>query len=358
MHIINRVALIIISFAGLVACKEVTQAPTAEVARPAKIFTVQAPGSNQVRSFPGEVQATDEAELAFRVSGELVEFPATRGLRVSQGDLLARIDPSDFEAALQTAQAQYDLAKAQFDRAEELVARQLVSQADYDQKEAMVKVRQASLTRARNNLDYTRIFAPFDGVVARQVAENYESVSAGQVILVLQTGEMIDVIVARVERKANNQPPPVKVRFDSVSDQVFDATYKEHETQADPATLTYKVTFSLPAPGEINILPGMTATLSADLSHLFVGESTGLLAPIEAVFAAEDEAVDSPTRYVWRLDPETMRANRVGVTVGSLTGDSIVVLDGLDPGDMIVAAGVHSVHENMLLRVMSREAGL
>ena len=91
---------------------------------------------------------------------------------------------------------------------------------------------------------------------------------------------------------------------------------------------------------------------------LFGGESEGHLVPIEAVFAAEDEALESETRYVWKVDSETMRASRQGVRVGSLTGNNIVVLEGIESGDMIVSAGVNSVLENMLLRKMSREAGL
>ena len=350
----------------LAACKEEAPVAGPEVARPAKLYTVEGPGSNYLRSFPGEVQATDQAELAFRVSGELVEFPATRGLQVKQGDLLARLDPADFQAAVASAQAQYDLAKAQFDRAAELVERQLIAQADYEKNEAMMKVRQSSLTQARNDLDYTGIYAPFDGVVARRMAENFESVSAGQVVLILQTGDMVDVIVdvpesilARVERRPVNQrPDPVQVRFDSVSDAQYEAFYKEHETQADQATLTYKVTFSLPSPEGVNILPGMTATIIADLSSLYEGESAGFQVPIEAVFAAEDQPIDADTRYVWKVNPDTMRASRQGIRVGSLTGDRIVVLEGIATGDIIVAAGANAVQENMLLREMSREAGL
>ncbi len=353
-------------FLQLAACTEEPPEAGPEVARPAKIFSVEAADSNYLRTFPGEVQATEEAELAFRVAGELAEFPATRGQQVSQGDLLARLDPADYRAALSRAQAEYDLAKAQFDRAAELIERQLIAQADFEKAEAIMKVRQSALTRARNDLDYTSIYAPFDGVVARRLAENFESVGAGQVVLVLQTGEMVDVtvdvpesIVARVERRpANQRPDPVQVRFDSVSDQQYDAYYKEHETQADQATLTYKVTFSLPRPEGVNVLPGMTATVIADLSRLYEGESGGLQVPIEAVFAAEDLPIDSDTRFVWKVNPETMRASRQGVRVGSLTGDRIVVLEGIAAGDMIVAAGVNAVHENMLLREMSREAGL
>ena len=96
-------------------------------------------------------------------------------------------------------------------------------------------------------------------------------------VLILQTGKMVDVIVdipesivARVERvRAERQPNTVQVRFGSTSDRTYTAHYKEHETNADPATLTFKVTFSLPAPDDLNVLPGMSATVIADLSGLF-----------------------------------------------------------------------------------------
>ena len=366
MKRIPKLLTLLVSGILLAACSDDHPPVMEEVTRPAKLYTVEGPGAQHLRSFPGEVRATDEAELAFRVSGELVEFPASRGLKVEQGDLLARLDPTDYQAELEHATAQYNLAKSQLDRVSGLVEKQLISQADYDTRKAEYIVSQSALTRAQSNLDYTSIHAPFDGRVASLTAENFETVAAGQVVLVLQTGNMVDVIadvpesiIARFQRsQAQQNPRPVNVRFDSASDDLYEAWYKEHETQANSATLTYKVTFSLPTPEDITILPGMTATLVADLSRIFEGDSDNYLVPIEAVFAAEDEDVNSPIRYVWKIDPQTKRAHRAEVTVGSLTGDSIVILSGLEGGDTVVAAGVNAVYENMPLRPLSREAGL
>ena len=348
------------------ACSQEPPPPASEHSRPAKMFTVEEPGANLIRSFFGEVSASDEAQLAFRVSGELVELPGTRGKQVKQGDLLAKLDPRDFQAAVNQASAQARLAQTQFDRAAELIDRQLVSQAEYDQREARAKVTANDLVRAENNLSYTEIFAPFNGVIAQQLIENYESVAAGQVTLILQTGERIDIIVdvpesiiARVQRRPPEESRRgVKVRFDSVGTDVYDAEYKEHEATADPATLTYKVTFSLPVPMGINILPGMTATVIADLSGLYSESRQGFLLPVEAVFSAEDEPADSGGKYIWKVDPDTMRTVRQKVRVGALTGTSIIVYEGVDTGDRVIAAGVHSVLPDMLVRPMERERGL
>ena len=166
-------------------------------------------------------------------------FPPTEASLVQQGDLLARLDPSDYQATVNQTRAQYDLAVAQFKRAAELIDRQLVSQSEYDQRDALMKVRKSNLTQAQNNLEYTHLIAPFDGVVARRMAENFENVAAGQVVLILQTKKMIDVtvdvpesIVARVERvRAERQPKSVQIRFGSSSDRTYAAEYKEHEDQ-------------------------------------------------------------------------------------------------------------------------------
>jgi len=353
-------------FVLLIACSKPEPPPLPEVARPAKLFTVVGPNEMMMRSFPGEVQASEEANLAFRVKGKLIEFPANRGIQVKQGDLLARLDPSDYRAIVNQAQAQYDLAVAQFKRASELIDRQLVSRAEYDQREALMKVRKSNLTQARNDLEYTRLIAPFDGVVARRMAENFENVTAGQVVLILQTKKMIDVIVdipesivARIERvRAERQTKSVQVRFGSTSGHTYTAEYKEHETDADPATLTFKVTFSLPAPDDLNVLPGMSATVIADLSDLFSEKTAATLVPIESVFSAEDQPLDADQQQVWVVDPESMRTSRRNVTVGQLTGQNIAILDGLEPGELIVAAGVNAVQEGMWVRPLERERGL
>lgn len=361
------VFLIVASLLLVTACSRPAPPPPPEVARPAKIFTVEGPDALLIRSFPGEVRASDVADLAFRVGGELIEFPAGRGIEVRQGDLLARLDPSDYRAALNQARAEYDLSVAQFKRSAELIGRQLISQADYDQRLAIMKVAESNLERAQNNLDYTQLFAPFDGVVARRLAENFESVSPGQVVLIIQTIKMIDVlvdvpesIIARVERtQSNRDPQPVQVRFGSDTDRTFTAHYKEHETEADVATLTYKVTFSLPVPDDLNVLPGMSATVTADLSRLFKEEAAHMtLVPIEAVFSAEEEPLDSEFKQVWVVDPESMRASRRDVVVGQLTGSKIVIRDGLEEGEMIITAGVNAVTEGMWVRPIEREQGL
>ena len=102
--------------------------------------------------------------------------------------MLARLDPSDYQAAVNQAQADSTTWPWRSSTApRNWLDRKLISQAEYDQRLALKKVHKSDLTRATNNLDYTQLFAPFDGVVARRLSENFESVAAGQVVLILQT---------------------------------------------------------------------------------------------------------------------------------------------------------------------------
>lgn len=349
------------------ACSRSEPPPRPEVARPAKLFTVQGPGELMLRSFPGEVRASDVADLAFRVSGRVIELPAARGMEVKKGDLLAQLDPDDYQAVVNQMQAQYDLALAQFNRAAELIDRRLISESEYDERLALMRVRKSNLTTARNDLEYTSLVAPFDGVVSRRNVENFENVLAGQTVLVMQTQTMIDIsvdvpesIISRLERRApsERQENPVQVRFGS-REEVFTAYYKEHESEADPATLTFRVTFSMPAPEGSNILPGMSATVIADLAPLYRREAKDTtVIPIEAVYSKETEPLDAEERHVWVVDPETMRATDRRVVVGPVSGGRVAVLSGLEPGELIIAAGVSAVEEGMLIRRLQRERGL
>lgn len=348
------------------ACSRSEPPPAPEVARPAKLFTVEGPDAMMIRSFPAEVRASEEADLAFRVRGRLVELPATRGMRVEQGQLLARLDPADYETAVDQAQAQYDLSLAQFNRAAELIDRQLISQSDYDNLLAQRRVAQANLTTAKNNLDYTSLVAPFDGVIATRDVENFENVLAGQVVMELQTEQMLDLVFNVPESiisRLNRQNPKsgeedIRVRF-GASEREYEAFYKEHESNADPATLTFRVTATMPTPTDSTILPGMSATVVANLSSLYREEaSTMTQVPIEAVYSAESEPLDADYRHVWVVDPETMRATDRRVGVGPITGELIMINEGLEAGEVIIAAGVNSVEEGMLVRPMQRERGL
>ena len=356
-------ALCLLLTLGLAGCGEApTTVDTKPLVRPAKIFQVADPSLTALRNFPAEVEANTDSELAFRVSGQIIEFPVKAGNEVSRGQLLARLDPKDFKLRLDDAQARYDLAVSQFERAKTLLAKKLAPQSNFDEAKANLAVALSSLNTTKADLEYTYLRAPFDGTVARVMTQIHENIQAKQTILELQSRDRVDVsiqipedIISRVKKDSNYQPT---VTFDSHPDEQFLVTVKEWDTQADPTTLTYKVVFSMPTPTSFNVLPGMTANIVIDLAQITDYDQQSFLLPVESVFSGEGSAAASGQRFVWKMDPQSFKVTRTEVTVGEIRSGGIVILDGIAPGDQIVAAGVHFLEDGMQVRPWDREGGL
>ena len=117
------------------ACGE-EPTPPAPLVRPIKILELRDPGLAFEVDFPGEVFAVRSADMAFEVSGRLVEFPVIEGQRVDEGQLLARLDSRDFRNGLAAARAERDRARVMRDRVAEAAAAGAVSQQDLSDAQA------------------------------------------------------------------------------------------------------------------------------------------------------------------------------------------------------------------------------
>ncbi len=340
----------------------VSDEKSADLIRPAKIFTVADPSTQAIRNFPGEVEANADSKLAFRVSGQVIDFKVKPGTTVKKGDIIARLDPKDFELQIDDKQARYDLAKSKFDQAKLLLDRKLGSQAGYDEAKANLGVALSSLKVAKSDLEYTNLRAPFSGNISKVFIEKFDHIQAKQSIVHLQTRDLVDIsiqipenIFSRIDKDATHNPTVI---FDSHPDEEFLATIKEFDTQADPSTLTYKVVFSLPTPESFNVLPGMSANIRIDLSQIIKYNVKQFIVPVSSVFSPEDKTLESHKKFVWKLDPNSNKVTRVEVEVGELKSNGIQVLSGITSGDKIVSAGSHFLTEGMEVRPWNREKGL
>ena len=224
--------------------------PVEEVqAQPVKLYTVDSMVEGRLRHYPGKVVATEGSELAFRVSGQLEQLPVRAGEEVKKGQLLAALDPADFRNQLADRQAQYDLADSQYQRSISLFERGVISEAQFDEIKAKRRQAQAALSLARDNVNYTRLKAPYAGTVARTYVENYQFLQAKEPILYLQGNKNIDIEFAVSERfftniRQDGEDYQPELRFEGAPDKVFKASYKEHEASADDRTQTYIITLT------------------------------------------------------------------------------------------------------------------
>lgn len=343
----------------LTACSE--SAPTAKdnavPARPVKWITVADPAGKRLRQFPAVLEASEVAQLTFRVSGELKQLPVHAGSHVQQGELVAKLDPTDYQLVVDQAKARYQLASSQYQRSKNLVAQGLMSEAQFDEVSSQLAVAKSNYETAQANLRYSELRAPFSGTIAHLYVENYENIQAKQPIATLQISDAIDVSIqvpenlfAKVSRQPDYQPVVI---FDAAPDQHFSASLKEWDTQADPATNTYKVVLTMAKPEDLNVLPGMSATVVVDLRKVIQNSDQAIVIPASAVFSP----TDGGKHYVWRVTANNT-VDKVAVEVGPMSNEGIEIRAGLNPGDKVVIAGVHQLQNGQQVREWTRERGL
>jgi membrane fusion protein, multidrug efflux system len=328
------------SLALVAACGRPPDGVTGPPPRVVETLLLGSPELPVRRQFPGEVRADQRAELAFLVSGPLVELPIQEGQFVEAGTLLARIDPRDFENERAGRRSDRDEARAQFDRIERAFASGAVTAAERDQSRARFQVADAELALAEKRLDDTELLAPFPGRIARRFVENFQTAQTGEPILLLEDITRLEVRIQLPEQDVVRLPAGQSllgaevgtVTFEVLPGRQFPVTVKELETRADPRTNTYRVVLSLPRPEEGNVLPGMSASF---VPHDEVVEIRSMhFLPVEALQATPDRS-----SFVWLLDPEQSTVQRRSVRIGGLSGHTVQVLEGLSEGDRVVTAG-------------------
>ena len=346
--------------------------PERKVVRPVKIMTIMSSEEAFKRKFPGKVRASKRVELAFQVGGPLIELPIEEGQNVKRRQLLARVDPRDFQTNLRNAeggmgkaQAALQLSKKEYERVVRIRKKDpgAVSQAMVDRRregvnkaEADIQSLKAAVDAAKDQLSYTYLRAPFSGVISRRYVDNYQEVRAKQPIVSLDDISSLEILVdvPEIVMASVREGGPVKAvaEFAAAPGRQFPLTIKEYATRADPRTQTYQVTLQMPRPKGINILPGMTATVHGS-PPVKERSADQFVIPAIAVFA--DEAGIS---HVWVVDEGTMKVNKRKVTTGDLTGtDSIQILEGLQSGEKIAITGVAQLREGMQVRDLSELEG-
>ncbi len=329
--------------------------PEPAVVRPLKTMVIASPFSAAGRNYPGKVRANEEVNLAFQVSGQLIELPVRKGQDVVKGEPLGRLDPRDFENNLATRQAALNSAREDYERLKSLAERGMAADKETIDSKSVYDAAVAEVNIAQKAFDDTRLYAPFAGVIADTFVDNFQNVSAKQPVLSLQDVASVEIVVGvPEERVARSTKGKDKDRyrfvasFEYLPGREFEVAVKEFSTEADPVTQTYEATFVMPAPEDAVILPGMTVTVREYQRAPDTSEDIAYAVPIDAV-----PIDDQGSYFVWMVKEAADgvgTVHRTDVTVGKMVKDDILVLEGLNQGDRIALAGVHLLQEGQQVR--------
>ncbi len=321
-----------------------------EVIRPIPAMKVGEIQKVSGRKFPGKAKATQEVNLAFDVGGKLIERPVDIGDSVKKGDVIARLNPRDFKAKVKSTKAEVKKAKQNFERGKELIKKGFISQREYDRLEAAVDVAEADLDVAQKALSDSVLKAPFDGHISNLYVENYQAVLSKKIIARLLDTSQIEMVVQVPENLISkvSYMEDIQVTFDSFPDTALAATIKEVSNEASQTTRTYPVTLIMQQVDGIEILPGMAGSASGTL--VMPGADEGLeqlVVPIQAVFTPDTKKQD----HVWVINEKTGKVRLRAVQTGQLTQFGIQIVDGLQTGEWIAIAGIHTLREDQTVRI-------
>ena len=348
-----KLYLVAIPFSfALFACGDSNQVALEKPLRPVRTMKIELPDSGLVMQYAAVVDASQKADLSFKVSGELIEVLVKQGDEVKKGQVLARLNDKDIRLVLSEAQSTFDKAKADYDRGTNLAERNVISKADMDKLKAQFLTGSTQLEGAQNDLDYTNLIASFDGVIAKKYTENYQEVNAKQPIFALHNIREVHLkinvpesVIIQIPR--NDASRTTVAIFDEIPDQEFPATFKEVSLQADEVTKTYEVTFSMASPLGHTILPGMTAVLLGTKRLTAADDKKKFFLPSNSVLK------DSNGNYVFIVEPLDESKGvikKAPIKIGEITSKGIEVFSGVSSGQNLVTAGVSKISDGMIVK--------
>lgn len=312
-----------------------------------------------IEAFAGEVRARLEPELAFRISGKVIARRVETGSRVQAEQILAELDPQDvglhlqaMQAQVAAAQANLELVRAERDRYQQLLDKQMVSRSNFDSAhnqfkngQARLKQAQAELEAAKNQTQYAQLRAPYAGVITRANVEAGQVVAAGQTVFVLAVDGEREVSFSIPEHIIDRfvLGQPVEVELWSQSNQRLTGEVRELAPAADPRSRTYAARVALHS--------SVSAAELGQSARVYVNADTlaQLAVPLSAVNAEHNQA------YVWVVDLATQTIARRDVQTGAYTQTTVPIISGLQVDDWIVVAGVHLLQEGQQVRAVDRD---
>lgn len=350
-----QIMLLLVTTLALAACEKPQENPAAP--RPALVMTMQEGNHVIASGIVGEIKPRYESAQGFRVAGKIIARTVEIGAQVKKGQVIAKLDSTDANLAVQANQANIAaaaadlvLAQANLERQRQLKDKKFISAAALDQYETAAKAAQARLQQTKaqtqvsgNQSRYTTLTADRDGVVTMIRAEPGQVVEAGEVVVQIIDTKALEVQIPVPESRMAQLTlkAQAKMRLWVNREKNYTVNVREIAPAADPVTRTFLVKLDI-LEADTEVRPGMTATV-------FFRQPAGdtMLVPSNAVMAVGQQAI------VWLVDAQN-RVHARNVEVASYREDGVVLKAGIASGEKIVVAGVQALVENQVIRPIER----
>ncbi len=300
---------------------------------------------------PGRAKATQQVDLSFEVPGKIVDRPVFVGDKVTEGQIVAQLDPRDYENDLARASAERERARSQFSRVQQAAKSGAVAKQEVDNARARLTAADAEVRIRQKALEDATIRAPYDGTVSWVYKEKFEDVREKEPVLRVIDTSRVEFVLNLPETDISLVPyvQNIRVKFDAFPDTDIPAEIKEVATEASQTTRTYAVNLIMDQPNGMTILPGMTGKATGEVKTEGQENLTFLYVPVTAVFSHQGEQT-----FVWVINPETKTVSQREIKTRGLSNTGIPVEAGLKPGEWIAIAGVHYLQEGQQVEIMEQ----
>lgn len=346
MKISMALSPLLLLLAVCAGCSDKPQAVTES--RLVNVVRAVVGGTNSDVGYSGEVRARYETNLSFRLPGKIVARKVEVGGQVKKGDVLARLDPEDQQlntrgarSQLAAARSQYEQSKAELERYTDLYKKGFISKAEFERRrnefnvaKARLDQAQAQLSVTENQTGYTEIVADHAGVVTAIPIEVGQVVAAGQTVMKLARTDDREVVISIPENRLAELGAARTIAISLWADpeKAYTGKVREISPSADPVTRTYAAKISV-----LDADAAMKLGMTANVYLKGVAQAASVMLPATALFQDNGHAA------VWLVDKKTSQVKLVPVEVGGYVEDRVAVISGLNPGDIVVRAGVHKL---------------
>ena len=301
--------------------------------------------------FPGVVESVTTTQLAFQVAGRIERILVDEGTRVEAGQPLAQLDRTDYELQLREATARLRQLEADLTRKRALLAEGILAPAAIEPLQANVVAARVARDSAQRDVGHTTLTAPFDGVVARRLAEPDMVVSTGTPIIELQNNQHIEVGVDLPETAALSIPLNEALEAEGelvIADVTLPLRYKEHSTQPREGSRTYRLVLRGQPPADYNLLPGMA--MRVRLQRPVAPEPDGpprFHVPLTAVQTAPNDR-----HFIWVA--KDGHAHRRDVRLERIESDQAIISGELEHDFEVIVAGGSKLSEDQPVKAERR----
>jgi RND family efflux transporter MFP subunit len=304
--------------------------------------------ADETRHYTGVVRARTESQLGFRVAGKISERLVNAGDTVKKDQPLLKLDPVDYQLALQAARAVHKQTSLELERVRILVTQRAESRDLLEKATAAAESSAAQAEQIANQAGYTTLYADADGIVMTTLAEPGQVVAAGQAVLVLAKDGSREAAIDIPEGSLTGiRGRKATVQLYLNSELRVPATLREISGVADPVARTYQARYVLE--GEPTQFPlGATVTVRVSAGGDIAQPTTEV--PLGSLIDRGDGAA------VWVVDPTTSTIQKRAVSIAKLGAETARVSHGLQNGDLVVSLGAQLLNSGQVVRITKPSA--